>query len=111
MLLLTWLSPSADAQPANDNCAAAAIVGPGSTTFSTIGATTDGPDEPGPCTIGNYTQIGNDIWFRYTSGPCNSAPTTIRTCGSSFDTKIAVYITDATGACPTDPCFAFDRND
>jgi hypothetical protein len=98
-----WLAGAAGvacAQPANDACENAAPIASGATTFSNLGATTDGPDEPGTCDSAGYTQIGSDVWFRYTSGPCISGPTTVSTCGSSFDTKIAVY---ADGPCPMTP--------
>jgi hypothetical protein len=89
-------SPDGQSHPVNDACANAIDVGPGTTSFSNINAGTDGPDEPGACTAGSYTNLGADVWFRYTAGSCASGPTTISTCGSSFDTKIAVY--------PASPC-------
>jgi hypothetical protein len=95
---VTTVIPSPDGlfHPLNDTCANAVDVGAGPTAFSNVNANTDGPDEPGACTIGTYTNIGADIWFRYTSDSCTSGPTTITTCGSAFDTKIAVY--------PASPC-------
>src|SRR5438094_225937 len=83
LLSLTWgwSCGRAFGQPANDNCAAAIDVTAGATPFSTVGATTDGPDEPGSCVTGGYSQIGADVWFRYTSGQCASGSTTIATCG------------------------------
>jgi hypothetical protein len=89
-------SPDGTFHPLNDTCASAIDVGAGATSFANTNANTDGPDEPGACTVGSYTNIGADIWFRYTSGSCTSGPTTITTCGSSFDTKVAVY--------PGSPC-------
>jgi len=86
----------------NDACAAALPVGGGSTAFDTSLATTDGPDE---CLEAGQTQITKDIWFTYTTGTCTN-PMTIETCGSSFDTKIAVY-----SACPTGPNQAIACND
>lgn len=77
-------------------CAEAADVFNGTTSFSTAGATTDGPDEPGACDFFSYTQIDNDVWFRYVA-TC-TGDLTISLCGSSYDTKLAVY---ATGTCPT----------
>jgi hypothetical protein len=90
-------SPDGLFHPINDNCAAATDVGAGTTAFSNANANTDGPDEPGPCALGNYTQAGADVWFRYTSGSCTNGPTTISTCGSNFDTKVFVYA----ATCPT----------
>ena len=66
------------------------------TPFSTIGATTDGPAEPGACTKGGYDQIGSDIWFAYV--PTETGTVTVGTCDADFDTKIAVY---AGSSCPT----------
>jgi len=61
----------------------------GETLFNNGGATTDGPDEPGVCDIFDYTQIGSDIWFCY-QATC-SDPAVVSLCGSSYDTKMAVY--------------------
>ncbi|MDX2130644.1 MAG: hypothetical protein SFY69_01170 [Planctomycetota bacterium] len=89
-------SPTGTQQPINDACAFAASVGSGATPFSTVGATTDGPLA---CNEFNYNQVGNDIWFRWTSPNC-AGNSVISTCGSAYDTKIAVYAD--TGTCPTD---------
>jgi len=80
----------------NDNCSNAIAVGEGSFSFDSTGATTDGPDEPGPCTFFNYSQIGSDIWYRYT--PSCTSNATISLCSSGYDTKMAVY---AGASCPT----------
>ena len=79
----------------NNECASATVVGLGATPFTTVGATTDGPDEPAACTAFGYTNVGNDIWFSYT--PAVNADVTASLCGSAYDTKIAAYA----GACPT----------
>jgi hypothetical protein len=94
----TVVVPSADGQqhPFNDNCAGAAAVGIGATPFDSTGANTDGPDEPGGCVIQGQTQIGADLWYSFTA-EC-SGNLTVSTCGSSFDTKLAVY---PGGGCPT----------
>jgi len=88
----------------NDNCASALIVGGGSTSFNTSTATTDGPAE---CVTQNdQGVIGKDVWFLWTNGNCTGTAT-ITTCGSGFDTKLAVY-----GAtCPTGPTTAIACND
>jgi hypothetical protein len=91
-------SPDGLFHPLNDDCANAADVSAGTTAFSNANATTDGPDEPGSCVSFGYSQIGSDVWFRYTSGSCASGPTTVSTCGSGFDTKIAIY---PGAGCPT----------
>ncbi|MEE9211042.1 MAG: hypothetical protein V3U29_00125, partial [Phycisphaeraceae bacterium] len=54
---------------ANDNCANAIAVSSGTTNFSTLNATTDGPDEPALCTFFAYSHVESDIWYRYTA-PC-----------------------------------------
>jgi hypothetical protein len=76
--------------PANDDCANAAMLFSGnpSTNFSTIGATTDGPPHPRCLNFGD-DQVNQDIWFHYISPRTDFQP--ISTCGSDFDTKIAVY--------------------
>jgi hypothetical protein len=79
--------------PPNDACGSATTITNGTYFFSTNNATTDGP---AACISGGQDQITNDVWFRYTSSNC-TAPITLSTCGSSFDTKIAVYA----NACPT----------
>jgi hypothetical protein len=75
--------------PINDACALATTISPGSGTvnFNTSGATQDGPVE---CLQSGSDQIGADIWYKWTNGPC-AGNATITTCGSSFDTKFAVY--------------------
>jgi hypothetical protein len=84
--------------PANDACAAAIPISIGATNFGTMGATTDGPDEPtSPCNMFGYSQIGSDVWFRYTA-TCTGT-TSVTLCGSTFDTKMAVY--GEGGGCPS----------
>jgi len=82
---------------ANDECAEAFVISNGSFSFETSTATTDGPDEPGACNLGGYTHVENDIWFMYTA-TC-SGDVTVSLCGSSFDTKLAIY----NGVCPSAP--------
>jgi hypothetical protein len=90
--------------PPNDNCANATTLQEGVTYFNSTNASTDGPDEPGNCTNLGYSQIGNDIWFKWTA-PSNG-DITVDTCGSSFNTKIAVY-----AGCPSAPNSAITCND
>jgi hypothetical protein len=76
--------------PANDLCANAIAVGPGSTMGTTKCATQDGVSAcdsscPGP-----------DVW--YTFSPPGNGSATIATCGSPLDTVLSIYT-----ACPTDP--------
>jgi len=89
---------SAGGPPANDDCANAipvtdSITG---TQFSTVYATTDGNPIPHTmCSQLNLIeQIANDVWFEYTADCTGTV--TFSTCGSAFDTKMAVY--DACGA-------------
>ncbi|HEY3243860.1 MAG TPA: hypothetical protein VGM03_10965 [Phycisphaerae bacterium] len=79
--------------PPNNNCGNAIPIGEGSTAFDTTGATTDGnPDvrcrqftnDPAP-----QGQVWNDVWYNYT--PAVGGIKSISLCGSSFDTKLAVY--------------------
>ncbi|MGE3107721.1 MAG: GC-type dockerin domain-anchored protein [Phycisphaerales bacterium] len=91
--------------PANDNCASAATVIAGGTSFTTINATTDGLSET-LCTINGSSQVENDVWFRYTSPSC-AGTVSISTCGSLFDTRLAVY----NAACPAAADSAIACND
>ena len=76
--------------PPNNNCATPTQILAGATVFSTINATTDGPNEGGICLSSGDGNIGNDVWFRVTNGAC-AGNMTISLCGSSFDTKMAIY--------------------
>ncbi len=80
--------------PVNDTCANASTKSTGSSSFTNVGASTDGPDEPGACTVSGYSQIGNDVWYKWIASCTGTA--TVSLCGASYDTKMAVY-----GACPT----------
>lgn len=82
--------------PPNDACAAAISIGDGAFPFSTVNATTDGPNEPSACNFFSYTQVGNDVWFRYTASCTGAATASV--CSSTYDTKLAVYVGNA---CPT----------
>jgi hypothetical protein len=74
--------PNCDcAAPSNDNCENRLDIFNGSTKFSNVGATNDGP---APC-----GGLGSDIWFNYTA-ECTGT-ITIDTCGSGYDTAVAVY--------------------
>lgn len=75
--------------PTNGLCANAISISSGVFVFSTIGAQTDGPpDSPtAPC-----TNIGQDIWFKYTSGCTGTV--TVSLCGANnFDSALAAYQT------------------
>ena len=97
--------PSSDGQfhPLNDSCAGATAIGAGTTNFSNVNSSTDGPAE---CNLNGSSQIENDVWFTYTNqGTCTN-PMTISTCGSGFNTKLAVYT-----QCPTGPGTAIACSD
>lgn len=81
---------------ANNLCANPTAIGNGVHTLNTVGATTDGPEEPGQCVIQNYTQVDADVWYCYTGS--STEQVIISLCGSQFDTKMVVY--DGC-ACPT----------
>jgi hypothetical protein len=67
--------------PGNNACANATTVAAGTTPFTTLGATTDGPADCG----GNL-----DVWFRYTAA--TNGAVTMSTCGGqSFDTVLSAY--------------------
>ncbi len=100
--------------PINDNCANATPVGDGTTPFDSTGATTDGPDEPTACNFFAYTQVGADIWYRYTATCTGDA--TVSLCGSAYDTKLAVYgatcpIAASAIACNDDACGGTTRSE
>jgi hypothetical protein len=92
---------------ANDNCANARLVSQGTQPFSSLNATTDGVAHPGICSFFSYDHIESDVWFRYIAD-C-SGPAIVSLCGSDYDTKLAVYRTDACPpvnltACDDDGC-------
>jgi len=79
----------------NDGCRGQIEVTDGDTQYSTIGATTDGPDEAA-CRFSSYSGIGSDIWYRY-AATCDGN-LTVDLCNSNYDTKLAVY--DGWQQCP-----------
>lgn len=96
----------AGAAPANDVMANARRVGPGSYSFDTTTATTDGPNYS--CESGNVS-LGKDIWYRIDA--IGDGIVKVDTCGSSFDTTLAIFRGTDTGtwvACndqtPGGPC-------
>jgi hypothetical protein len=78
----------------NDTCASALPIVDGTTLFDTLGATTDSITMTG-CGVG-FAQIPRDIWYRYTA--VTNGPVVVATCGSDFDTALAVL--DGTMGCP-----------
>jgi hypothetical protein len=76
-------------RPANDTCADARVVTDGTYSFATINATTDGDDLPGSCDEGSGVGFVEDVWYRYVAP--DDGVTTISTCPTGFDARIAVY--------------------
>ena len=76
--------------PANNECETAKVVGEGSYPFSNVFATTDGPTLNSCSAGGVDTQVNNDLWYVFTPGQNGFLDVT--TCGSGFDTKLAMYI-------------------
>ena len=74
--------------PANDDCENAILAFDGKNPFSTIGATTDGPAHPECLNFGG-DQVNQDIWFDYVATVTDTYGFSL--CGSSFDTKLALY--------------------
>lgn len=78
-----------DLPPANDDCASRVSAGLGTTLFNSTNAGTDGPPHNPGCLFFGNDQIGQDIWFEHIA--TSTGMLAIDTCGSAFDTKIAVY--------------------
>lgn len=81
--------------PPNDLCQLALPLFEGTTNFTTVSATTDGPVEAAACTSFGDSNVGSDIWYTYT--PASSGVVTISLEGADYDTKLAVYA----GDCPS----------
>lgn len=79
--------------PAGDQCAFALVAHPGVNGASTLNATGAGP---GACDASGSTAIDADIWFRYTFNDTCAGTLSASTCGSTFDSKLAVYL----ASCP-----------
>ena len=65
----------------SDDCSDALAIFNGETPFTNVGATTDGPS---PCGV-----LGSDVWFNYDAD--FNGNLVVETCGSGFDTVLAVY--------------------
>ncbi len=86
--LFPCTAPCAPPGP-NDYCFYATSVGEGTFAFDSTGAATDGPDESTACDSLGDAQIGSDLWYCYT--PTCTGTATVSLCGSSYDTKLALY--------------------
>lgn len=93
---------------ANDNCSSPdPISGFGTFNTSTVGATTDGPTDS-VCNFFSSNQIWNDVWMCWTAD--QTGLVNVETCGTGFDTKLAVYLgcgcpgADSALACNDDAC-------
>lgn len=84
--------PSLAAQ--GDSCAAPLIAHTGVNGFTTLGASSDGPTA---CGTPGADEINSDVWWRYTFADTCSGTMTVSTCGSTFDTVLAVYL----ATCPS----------
>ena len=82
-------TPRAMSQAGNDACGAPdPLAGFGVTAYTTVGATTDGLAAPA-CLFFGVSQIYNDIWYCWTA--TDTGVVFVDLCGSSFDTKLAIY--------------------
>jgi hypothetical protein len=101
-LSFTAFGFSAHAQPANNNCANATLITPGSYSGTTVGATNDGNSG---CGSSNTTP---DVWYRIT--PPTDRRLVVQTCGgASWDTVLAIHsgcpgTTSNVLACNDDSC-------
>lgn len=99
LLLSAW---GACPTVANDECANAIPVVPGTYPFCTTYATSAGPALPsGSC--GTAANIWRDVWYVYTAQ--STGQLTVSTCtGTTFDSVVAVYssILPGVAPCPTD---------
>lgn len=79
-----------------DSCTNPLAIEEESLPFTTVGATSSGPDLPVPCIAAGNDDINQDIWFTHFSSPGGRLH--ISTCNDAdFDTRLAVYNT----SCPT----------
>lgn len=73
-----------------DACDADCEIFDGDTDFSTVGATTDGPDLPIECEKVFGLGLGSDIWFEYVA-TCSGVMTTSTCNQADYDTRLALY--------------------
>ena len=101
------LAVTAPATIFNDSCSSPRPIYNGvAMTFSTAGATTDGPTEANLGFCCGDLQVNQDLWFLYTAPSSGVARVTL--CGSNYDSKVAIYHGTA---CPSGPNTAIGGND
>jgi len=100
--------PGCPAGPLNDECAAAALITESDTPlpFTTLWAATDGADEPLACNFSGDTHVRSDVWYEYV--PSCDGPAVVSLCGSTYDTKLAVY--EGAACLPASPADACNDN-
>jgi hypothetical protein len=80
--------------PANDNCSDATEIYLGTTSFTNVGATTDGQTHS-DCDWDAQTY--DDVWFTFTAG--TSGTLVVSTCNLvDYDSDIVVYLGDDCGS-------------
>jgi hypothetical protein len=84
--------------PSNDRCQNALPITEGETPFCTFGAGTEAPAySPGSgCAQFGYNSVYADVWYSFTAP--DTGLITLSTCGTNWDTRLAVYKGDE---CPT----------
>ncbi|MBU6413405.1 MAG: hypothetical protein KGS45_08010 [Planctomycetes bacterium] len=92
--------------PVNDRCDNMIPAVIGANAFDNTMADTDGA-VLNSCVVNNQNQVGGDLWWSFIA-PSNGQ-LTLDTCGSSFDTKLAIYSSYSCGAsnflaCSDDAC-------
>lgn len=103
------LTPGGATMPAlpapGDDCSSPIGLHSGLNAMVSLSASSLGPDA---CTEHQAPQINADVWGVYTYADSCPGPITFSTCGSSIDTKLAVY---PEGLCPTLPAHAIACSD
>ena len=110
LLIFVFFAAIGVAQPDNDDCSSAMIVSTGSDqSFSSLLATTDGPEHPtASCFSFGGDNVHNDIWYSFTAN--NNGFIEWSTCNSvNFDTRLAVYSSSA--ICPVQDADLMACND
>jgi len=92
LTVLALLAASASTFSQDDECATAAVIGPGAGSFA---VTTVGLTDSGSSASCNTSGASSDGWFSWTSGPMDMGPFRFETCTNTFDTVLSAY--DACG--------------